>query len=95
VAVPGLVGQSEAAAKQQLIAKGLAFTVSRRAASGVNPGTVLATDPGAGAMVAVGSQVSLVVAAAPAPAPTTAAPTRRASPTPTPSATLTTSAATG
>jgi serine/threonine-protein kinase len=79
VTVPILVGQSEAVAKQQLTAMGLAFTVSRRAASGVNPGTVIATEPGAGARVAAGSQVTLVVAAAPA--PTTAAPSRTASPT--------------
>jgi hypothetical protein len=79
VAVPDLVGQSEAVAKQQLTAMGLAFTVTRRAGSGVNPGTVLATEPGAGARVAAGSQVTLVVAAAPA--PTTAAPSKTAPPT--------------
>jgi hypothetical protein len=84
VAVPDLVGQSEASAKQQLTAKGLAFTVSRRAASGVNAGTVIATEPGPGAMVAPGTQVTLVVAAAPA--ATTPTPARSPSTSPRPTA---------
>jgi hypothetical protein len=90
VAVPDVVGQSEAAARQQLTAKGLTVGVSRRPASGVDPGTVIATDPGSGETVEAGSRVTLIVAAEPAPAPTTAAPTRSASthpPSPTPART--------
>ncbi|NJC68787.1 PASTA domain-containing protein [Planosporangium thailandense] len=80
IAVPDVVGQSEGAARQQLAAYGLTATVARRVTGGAAPGTVIATDPGAGTMVAAGSRVTLVVAAAPVPAPTTA--TRSASPTP-------------
>jgi hypothetical protein len=82
VPVPDVVGQSEAAAKQQLAAMGLSFTVSRRAASGVNPGTVTATQPGAGAMVPRGAQVTLIVAATPAPTRSALpAPSRSVAPT--------------
>jgi cytoskeletal protein RodZ len=82
VSVPDVVGQSESAARQQLTAQGLTVSVSRRTTSGVNPGTVIATDPGAGQVVDAGAQVTLIVAAAPAPAPTTPSPTPSARPTP-------------
>jgi hypothetical protein len=75
VAVPDVVGQTEAAAGQLLTAKGLTYTVVRRSVAGADPGTVTAAQPGAGTMVGPGTRVTLIVAAAPTPAPTTPGPT--------------------
>jgi hypothetical protein len=66
VAVPNLVGQTEAEAKRQLTAKGLTYQVTRRTTTGAPAGTVIATEPGSGSMVAKGTQVILTVAQAPA-----------------------------
>jgi PASTA domain len=81
VSVPDLVGASEASAEQQLTAMGLTYTVARRTTSGAQPGTVIGTEPGPGAVVDKGSQVLLIVAAAP---PTQAPGTPTPTPTPTP-----------
>ncbi|WP_203935507.1 PASTA domain-containing protein [Planosporangium mesophilum] len=90
VAVPDVVGQSEAAAREQLTAVGLTYTVTRRPVAGVSPGTVAATEPAAGTMVSAGSRVTLVVASAPTPAATTGTrtqtPTRPPTTQPTPPA---------
>jgi hypothetical protein len=79
VPIPNLTGETEAAAKQQLTAMGLTYLVVRRSVAGATPGTVTATDPGAGTMVGAGTRVTLIVASAPAPA----TPTRTTPPTPT------------
>ncbi|MGC9666951.1 PASTA domain-containing protein [Planosporangium sp. 12N6] len=80
VGVPDLAGQSEASAKERLTGMGLTYTVIRRFTAGVAPGTVTATQPGAGTMVGPGTRVTLIVAAPPAATPT---PTRTATPAPT------------
>jgi beta-lactam-binding protein with PASTA domain len=58
---------------------GLKVRVVRRASPLADPGTVLATEPGPGAQVPVGSQVTLLVASAPVgptPTPTSPSPSR-------------------
>jgi hypothetical protein len=80
VTIPGdLVGKSETAARGELAALGLAVQVKRQQDAKAEPGTVLATDPGAGEQVQPGSTVVLVVATAPPPPPpppSSAAPTK-------------------
>jgi hypothetical protein len=70
VTVPDVVTRSEAAARQQLTALGLTVQVSRRVVPSVPPGTVIATEPGAGSIVDKGTSVTLIVAAAASPTPT-------------------------
>ena len=65
VAMPNLVGMSQAAAETALTAAGLMFTVGTQETSTVSQiGQVLAQDPGAGTMVAAGSTVSFTVGVA-------------------------------
>ncbi|WP_431728181.1 PASTA domain-containing protein [Verrucosispora sp. TAA-831] len=73
--VPPLAGLSEAAARALLDQLGLGYEVEYRP-SDQPPGTVIATEPGAGALVEEGDEIRLVVAtASPSPSPTTGAPT--------------------
>lgn len=72
VAVPRIVGLSLPDAQDLLRNRGLTAQVEQRVDSGATPGTVLATVPPAGTMVAPGSAVRVIVAAAP---PTSAPPT--------------------
>ncbi len=66
VSVPEVTGQSEGEARASLRAAGLRpGTVTHREVSGQAPGTVLSQSPAAGAAVASGTAVSLVVAKAP------------------------------
>ncbi len=63
VAVPDVVGLSESAAKDALVANGLRFRVF-----GPRDGTVVSTQPRAGTMVKRGTQVALFVASVTSPA---------------------------
>jgi eukaryotic-like serine/threonine-protein kinase len=66
VSVPSLAGQSEAEAKASLRAAGLQVgTVTKEAAAGQTPGTVLSQSPAAESSVQTGAPVDLVVAQAP------------------------------
>jgi serine/threonine-protein kinase len=66
VSVPEVTGQSEGEARASLRAVGLRpGAVTHREVSGQAPGTVLSQSPAAGAAVASGTAVSLVVAKAP------------------------------
>jgi serine/threonine-protein kinase len=64
VAVPDLSGRSLGAAQQALGALGLTANVERRESADAEADTVLDQTPGAGATVAAGTAVTLVVAAA-------------------------------
>jgi eukaryotic-like serine/threonine-protein kinase len=85
--VPGVVGESQAAATQTLENDG--FTVnavvgSGAGSSGFSPGTVWKTSPAAGTVLAQGGSVTIYVVAQPAPTPTTPSPSPTTpSPTPT------------
>ncbi|MDG4794778.1 PASTA domain-containing protein [Micromonospora sp. WMMD1082] len=75
VPVPPLVGLPEAAARALLDGLDLDYAVEYRP-SDQPAGTVIATDPGAGELVAAGDEIRLVVAAAsPSPSVTTGEPT--------------------
>ena len=66
VAVPPVVGQSLAAARTLLGQRGLAVgAVTEQSSATVAEGVVIGSDPGAGAQVASGSRVSLVVSSGP------------------------------
>lgn len=82
VTVPPLVGFSQERAREVLAGLGLAYRLQFRS-SDQPPGTVIATDPAAGAHVPVGEKITLVIAEPPTQAPTTAAPTTPAVVTPT------------
>lgn len=69
VAIPPLRGNTLAQATIKLQQLGLEVKVVRRADGSVQPGEVLESDPGPGAMVAVGETVTLFVAIAPTAAP--------------------------
>ncbi|HEX6500984.1 MAG TPA: PASTA domain-containing protein [Micromonosporaceae bacterium] len=81
VVIPPLVGVPVDDAAALLDQAGLRYRIQRRVDGSVPAGTVLATNPAAGAEVPVGSQVTLVVASAPAPppSPTTVSPAPRPS----------------
>ena len=66
VAVPDLVGATRDDAAQQLRDAGLKAAFTERESADEDPGTVLEQDPAAGAQVAKGGTVNLVVAKAPA-----------------------------
>lgn len=74
VTLPPLVGLSQQRAREVLAGLGLAYRLQFRS-SDQPPGTVIATEPAAGAHVPVGEKITLVIAEPPTPAPTTAAPT--------------------
>jgi hypothetical protein len=63
--VPDLVEIDERDARRELEAAGLDVQVSYEEADRVEPGAVLSQDPAAGASVAQGSEVALVVASEP------------------------------
>ena len=84
VALPSLRGVAVEDAQRLLGDMGLTAAVQTEVDSSLPPGTVLRTVPDAGAMVAPGSQVLLIVAASPPPSPTTepGAPTDTSAPSP-------------
>jgi eukaryotic-like serine/threonine-protein kinase len=66
VAVPGVTGQTQAAAEAALTTAGLTVgTVTQQSSEEKTPGTVLSQSPGAGASLRAGGSVNLVVAQAP------------------------------
>ena len=77
VAVPGVVGSSQAGAESQLTGAGFVVVVSQAESDTVPAGTVVSQDPQAGVMATAGSRVTIVVS--------TGAPTPTASPTVSPS----------
>src|SRR5437870_10683705 len=66
IAVPGLLGLSQADARTRLEQEGLALgTVTRRRSGEGTPGTVIAQRPAAGTLAAPGTVVDVVVARSP------------------------------
>ncbi len=66
IAVPDLLGMSQADARTRLELDGLELgTVTRRRTSDANPGTVVAQKPAAGTLAAPGTVVDVVVARSP------------------------------
>ena len=87
VAVPNVVGQTEAAARAALTNAGFDPVVVTQESATDTAGTVLAQSPTAGTLLQQGRTVTITVATAPTPSPTptpTATPTATATPTPTP-----------
>jgi serine/threonine-protein kinase len=74
VAVPDVVGSSQAGAEAQLTGAGFVVVVSQAGSDTVPAGSVVSQDPQAGVMTTAGSRVSIVVS--------TGSPTPTASPTP-------------
>ena len=66
VAVPDVVGSTQADAEATLQQAGLSGSVTQKEDADAAPGTVLSQDPAGGAKIAPGSTVKLVVATAPA-----------------------------
>ncbi|TDB81237.1 PASTA domain-containing protein [Micromonospora sp. KC721] len=87
VPMPPLVGLPRATAERILQRLDLSYRVETRESSGQVPGTVVETDPEAGAPVQPGEEVTLVVAGAPSPPPS---PSTGAPPEPTTGATTAT-----
>ena len=72
VAVPNVVGSSQAGAESQLTAAGFTAVVSQAESDSVPAGSVISQDPQAGVMVTQGSNVRIVVSTgSPTPTPTT------------------------
>ena len=70
VAVPGVVGSSQAGAESQLTAAGFTVAVSQAGSDSVPAGSVISQDPQAGVIATQGSTVSIVVSSgAPTPTP--------------------------
>jgi beta-lactam-binding protein with PASTA domain/tRNA A-37 threonylcarbamoyl transferase component Bud32 len=69
--LPNVVGKTQAEATTTLKGDGLTVSSNPQATTQYAPGTVLKTDPNAGALVKSGNNVTLTVAAAPAVAKTT------------------------
>jgi len=66
IAVPDLLGMSQADARTRLELDGLDLgTVTRRRTSDANPGTVVGQKPAAGTLAAPGTVVDIVVARSP------------------------------
>jgi serine/threonine-protein kinase len=66
IAVPDLLGMSQADARTRIELEGLQLgTVTRRRTAGANPGTVVAQQPVAGSLAAAGTVVDIVVARSP------------------------------
>ena len=78
MAVPNVVGSSQAGAEAQLTGAGFTVVVSQAESDTVPAGTVVSQDPQAGVVATPGSRVGIVVSTG-APAPT---PTPSASPSP-------------
>jgi eukaryotic-like serine/threonine-protein kinase len=76
--VPGVVGDSQQGATQQLENDGFSVNVVMNSGSGsqgFQPGTVWKTDPTAGTVLSKGSSVTIFVVPQPTPTPTTPSPT--------------------
>jgi serine/threonine-protein kinase len=69
IAVPDVVGSSREDAERTLQDAGLQVSASEEESEDQEPGTVLSQDPAAGAQIAKGKTVSIVVAKAPADVP--------------------------
>jgi hypothetical protein len=70
VNVPDVVGDTQAAATSALTGEGLVVgTVTTQSSAAVSSGSVISQNPAAGASVASGSAVNLVVSSGPAPSP--------------------------
>ena len=83
--VPGVAGQSQAAATTTLENAGFnVSTVTSPGPPGATPGTVWKTSPSAGSVLSQGSTVTIFVVPQPTPSPTTPSPTST-SPSPSPS----------
>jgi eukaryotic-like serine/threonine-protein kinase len=85
--VPGVVGDSQQGATQQLENDGFSVNVvmsSGSGSQGFSPGTVWKTDPGAGTVLSQGSSVTIFVVPQPTPSPTTPSPTPSSSPSSSP-----------
>jgi eukaryotic-like serine/threonine-protein kinase len=85
--VPGVVGDSQQGATQQLENDGFSVNVvmsSGSGSQGFSPGTVWKTDPAAGTVLSKGSSVTIFVVPQPTPAPTTPSPTPTTSPSSSP-----------
>jgi membrane peptidoglycan carboxypeptidase len=65
VTVPNVVGMQRGQAEQALRGAGLGAAVTEQESADAAPGTVIASEPGAGASVAPGSTVTIVVARQP------------------------------
>ncbi|HUZ27374.1 MAG TPA: Stk1 family PASTA domain-containing Ser/Thr kinase [Streptosporangiaceae bacterium] len=89
VAIPAVIGQSQAAATAALEAKGFQVQpVTATAPAGFTPGDVFAMSPSSGSVVPPGTTVTIDIAAgsaATSPPPTTSPPTTSPPTTPTPS----------
>jgi beta-lactam-binding protein with PASTA domain len=66
VAVPSVVGDTQATAEANITGAGLVFTVTNASSSTVASGNVISESPGAGTSVNSGSSVNLVVSTGPA-----------------------------
>jgi eukaryotic-like serine/threonine-protein kinase len=87
VEVPTLVGQTREEAVRTLDAAGLRLGAVTEEPSAQDDGTVIRSNPSAGATVASGSAVALVLSSGPTPSPTpspTPVPTPPPTPPPTP-----------
>jgi eukaryotic-like serine/threonine-protein kinase len=85
--VPGVVGDSQQGATQQLENDGFSVNVVMNSGSGsqgFSPGTVWKTDPTAGTVLSKGSSVTIFVVPQPTPSPTTPSPTPSSSPSSSP-----------
>jgi eukaryotic-like serine/threonine-protein kinase len=85
--VPGVVGDTQQGATQQLENDGFSVNVvmsSGSGSQGFQPGTVWKTDPAAGTTLSQGSSVTIFVVPQPTPTPTTPSPTP-STPSPSPS----------
>jgi eukaryotic-like serine/threonine-protein kinase len=85
--VPGVVGDSQQGATQQLENDGFSVNVVMNSGSGsqgFQPGTVWKTDPTAGTVLSKGSSVTIFVVPQPTPTPTTPSPTPSSSPSSSP-----------
>jgi beta-lactam-binding protein with PASTA domain len=78
VAVPSVVGSSQAAAEAQLTGAGFTVVVTQAESDTVPAGTVISQDPQAGVVSTPGSAVTIVVSTGPP--PPTATPSPSASP---------------
>jgi eukaryotic-like serine/threonine-protein kinase len=85
--VPGVVGDSQQGATQELENAGFSVNVVMNTGSGsqgFQPGTVWQTDPSAGTVLSKGSSVTIFVVPQPTPSPTTPSPTPSSSPSSSP-----------
>lgn len=84
--VPGVLGLTRADALSSLQRAGFTVSIGSRPTAGVDPGTVVGTDPGEGVSLALGTTVTVLEASAPPRTTPTPTPTPTMTPTPTPTA---------